>query len=117
MRFKHLTLNDFAYGYELKEAVSLLEKGFNYSKLELRELINMIETYKFLCDYEFLNDKGKELLDPYLEEKKKIKSTIACYFNCITSVELLRDFEAIKNDKELHPFEYFGAFIEYKAFK
>ena len=99
MRFRHLTLNDFAYGYELREAVSLLEKRFNYSKFELKELINMLEVYKFLCDYESLNDKGKELLDPYLGEKNNIKSTIGSYFNRITSVELLQDFATIKRDK------------------
>lgn len=71
MRFRHLTLTDSAYGYELKEAVSLLEKGFNYSKFELKDLIKMIETHKFLCDYDLLNDEGKKLLDPFISEKKK----------------------------------------------
>lgn len=117
MKFRHLTLTDFAYGYELKEAVSLLEKGFDYSKFKLKDLINMIETHKFLCDYDYLNDEGKKILDPYLDEKKKIESAVGRYFNSRSSEELLKDFETIKDDKELHPFEYFGALIKYKAFK
>ena len=117
MRFRHLTLTDLAYGYELKEAVSLLEKGFNYSKFELEDLINMIETHKFLCDYDLLNDEGKKLLDPFISEKKKIESTIGRYFNCISSREILNNFEIIKSDKETHPFEYFDTLIKYKAFK
>lgn len=117
MKFRHLTLTDFTYGYELKEAVLLLEKGFDYSKFELKDLINMIETHKFLCDYDYLNDEGKKILDPYLDEKKKIESAVGRYFNSRSSEELLKDFETIKDDKELHPFEYFGAFIKYKAFK
>lgn len=117
MRFRHLTVSDLAYGYELKEAVLLLEHGFNYSKFDLKDLINMIETQKFLSDYDLLNNEGKKLLDPYLGEKKKIESTIGRYFNTIDSKCILADFESIKNDKDLHPFEYFGAFIKYKSFK
>ena len=117
MRFRHLTITDLAYGYELKEAVALLEKGFNYSNFNLKDLINMIETHKFLCDYDLLNDEGKILLDPYIKEKKNIESIVGRYFNCINSTEILNDFENIRNDKDLNLSEYFSSFVKYKSFK
>ena len=117
MRFRHLTITDLTYGYELKEAVALLEKGFNYSNFNLKDLINMIETHKFLCDYDLLNDEGKKLLDPYIKEKKNIESTVGRYFNCINSTGILNDFENIRNDKDLNLSEYFSSFVKYKSFK
>ncbi len=117
MRFRHLSINDLAYGYELKEVIELLEKGIDYNAFDLKGLINMIKAHKFLCDYELMNEKGKELLFPYLGEKKKIESAVGRYFNTSAAERIIHDLEIIKCNSDLDFFEYFGAFIKFGTYK
>lgn len=85
IRIRHYPPTDGAYGYCLGEAISEANQLIEKENFDLFDIINLFEISLYIDDYDNLNDKGKEKLNPILQYRKYINSTLGRYFATINN--------------------------------
>lgn len=115
IRIRHYPPTDGAYGYCLGEAISEANQLIEKEKFDLFDIINLFEISLYIDDYDYLNDKGKEKLNPILQYRKYINSTLGRYFATINNDNFIATLSELDGNYHFRS-RILKCFVKYKVF-
>ena len=115
IRIRHYPPTDGAYGYCLGEAISEANQLIEKENFDLFDIINLFEISLYIDDYDNLNDKGKEKLNPILQYRKYINSTLGRYFATINNDNFIDKLSELGKNYHFRS-RILKCFVKYKVF-
>jgi hypothetical protein len=111
---KHYPVNDFAYSIMLQESMSVLaSNALDFDNPNVFEIIEIFNISLFFKDEQYLNERGKNLLNTNRRYFSRLMKAQNIYFKDIELSKLESDFSLLKEslsaERPYTPSDYFEA--------